>query len=291
VAAGPRHPTAALSGPIEVDPDRIGVWGTSFSAAHAFVGAAIDRRVKAISGQAPFISGRATYANLARVNNLVVGPDIFTADRRARAEGKPPVMIPVVDTDPSALVGLPTPDSYAYFTHARADLDPDWPNQVNLRRWCEPAAAHDEQLIRNAQQWAWWKRVKAAGARETWRMPEPYAGADSDVPLDRALDERDRPGDQAAYRMALKQIRNANYRDIDAWAHSGNEALGRADTVTGNSPTADRRRSAAIEEALGLQWREPASRERSPILCTTTKPKTSKADPVASPRSEHSTTR
>jgi hypothetical protein len=116
-----------------VDPDRIGVWGTSFSAAHAFVVAAIDRRVKAVSGQAPFISGRATYANLARVNNLVAGPDIFTADRRARAMGDPPATLPVIGTDPGELVGLPTPDSYAYFSHAKAELDPDWPNEVTLR--------------------------------------------------------------------------------------------------------------------------------------------------------------
>jgi uncharacterized protein len=117
----------------EVDPDRIGVWGTSFSAAHAFVVAAIDRRVKAVSGQAPFISGRATYANLVRVNNLVAGPEIFTADRRARADGKAPAMVPVIGTDPGELVGLPTPDSYEYFSHARAELDPSWPNEVTLR--------------------------------------------------------------------------------------------------------------------------------------------------------------
>jgi cephalosporin-C deacetylase-like acetyl esterase len=49
----------------EVEGGRIGVWRTSFSAAHAFVVAAIDRRVQAVCGQAPFISGRATYANLA----------------------------------------------------------------------------------------------------------------------------------------------------------------------------------------------------------------------------------
>jgi hypothetical protein len=117
----------------EVDPDRIGVWGTSFSAAHAFVVAAIDRRVKAVSGQAPFISGRATYANLVRVNNLVAGAEIFTADRRARADGKAPATVPVIGTDPGELVGLPTPDSYEYFSHARAELDPDWPNEVTLR--------------------------------------------------------------------------------------------------------------------------------------------------------------
>jgi dienelactone hydrolase len=117
----------------EVDPDRIGVWGTSFSAAHAFVVAAIDRRVKAVSGQAPFISGRATYANLARVNNLVVGPDLFTADRQARALGNPAATIPVIGDDPGELVGLPTPDSNEWFTHAREELDPSWPNEVTLR--------------------------------------------------------------------------------------------------------------------------------------------------------------
>lgn len=117
----------------EVDPDRIAVWGTSFSAAHAFVVSAIDRRVKAVCGQAPFISGRATYANLARVDNLVAGPEIFTADRRARARGEAPAVIPVIGTDPGRLVGLPTPDSYEFFTRARAEFDPTWPNEVTLR--------------------------------------------------------------------------------------------------------------------------------------------------------------
>jgi pimeloyl-ACP methyl ester carboxylesterase len=117
----------------EVDPDRIGVWGTSFSAAHAFVVAAIDRRVRAVCGQAPFISGRATYANLVRVNNQVVGPGRFTADRRARARGESPAMVPVVGTDPTTLVGLPTADAYSFFVEARATLDPQWPNEVTLR--------------------------------------------------------------------------------------------------------------------------------------------------------------
>ncbi|OBA58977.1 acetylxylan esterase [Mycobacterium sp. 1100029.7] len=117
----------------EVDPERIGVWGTSFSAAHAFVVAAIDRRVQVVCGQAPFISGRATYANLARVNNEVVGPDCFTTDRRARARGKAPAVVPVVGTDPSVLVGLPTADAYEFFAHARTELDPQWPNEVTLR--------------------------------------------------------------------------------------------------------------------------------------------------------------
>jgi len=128
-----QHAITTAQNRIEVDAERIGVWGTSFSAGHAFVVAAIDRRVKAVCGQAPFISGRATYANLARVNNLVVGPEAFTADRRARARGEAATTIPVVGRDPGVLVGLPTPDSYEFFTQARATLDPDWSNEVTLR--------------------------------------------------------------------------------------------------------------------------------------------------------------
>lgn len=128
-----QHAITCAQNRADVDPDRIGVWGTSFSAAHAFVVAAIDRRVKAVSGQAPFISGRATYANLARVSNLVVGPDRFTADRRARALGEPAATVPVIGTDPGELVGLPTPDSFEWFTTARAEFDPTWPNVVTLR--------------------------------------------------------------------------------------------------------------------------------------------------------------
>ena len=41
--------------------------------------------------------------------------------------------MPVIGNDPGELVGLPTPDSYEWFTQARTELDPDWPNEVTLR--------------------------------------------------------------------------------------------------------------------------------------------------------------
>ncbi|MFD5029785.1 alpha/beta hydrolase [Streptomyces sp. NPDC058220] len=117
----------------EVDPDRIGVWGSSFSGGHAFVVAAVDQRVKAVSGQAPFISGRATYDNVARANNQVVDPKIFSDDRRARAAGHAPTMIPVIGEDPAQVTGIPTPDAHAWFTDARQRLAPEWHDEVTLR--------------------------------------------------------------------------------------------------------------------------------------------------------------
>ena len=42
------------------DPERIGLWGTSYSGGHAIVVGAIDRRVKCVVAQAPLISGYRT---------------------------------------------------------------------------------------------------------------------------------------------------------------------------------------------------------------------------------------
>ncbi|WP_328606971.1 alpha/beta fold hydrolase [Amycolatopsis sp. NBC_00345] len=128
----------------EVDPDRIAVWGSSFSAGHAFVVAAIDQRVKVVAAQAPFISGRATYANVAREDNQVIDPQRFADDRRARAAGQPAAMIPVIGTDPGQVTGIPTPDAHDWFSQAHKELAPEWHNEVTLRslellRGYEPA--------------------------------------------------------------------------------------------------------------------------------------------------------
>ena len=41
----------------DVDPERIGAWGSSYSAGHAFVVAAIDRRVKAVGARSQSSAG------------------------------------------------------------------------------------------------------------------------------------------------------------------------------------------------------------------------------------------
>jgi fermentation-respiration switch protein FrsA (DUF1100 family) len=91
----------------QVDGDRIGIWGSSYSGAHVLVVGAIDRRV------AP------TQA-------------MFEADREARYRGEAPAMIPVVapEGEPSA---LPTADSYDWFTTGGAERAPSWINECTLR--------------------------------------------------------------------------------------------------------------------------------------------------------------
>lgn len=115
-----------------VDAERIGLWGSSYGAAHAYVVAAIDRRVKAIVGQAPAISGSETFKQLVRIDNWAALDAAFAAERQALAGGAEPTLIPVVDPDPTAMSALPTPDSHQWFTRTADERAPAWRNEVTL---------------------------------------------------------------------------------------------------------------------------------------------------------------
>lgn len=53
-----RSAISYLQGEPGVDPDRIGIWGSSFAGGNVVVTAALDSRVKAVVGQVPAISGK-----------------------------------------------------------------------------------------------------------------------------------------------------------------------------------------------------------------------------------------
>ena len=117
----------------EVDPTRIGVWGSSYSGGHVLVLGAIDRRVKAVVAQVPLVSGSANIAELVRADFRAGFRQMFDADRAARFRGDPPAMVPVVAEDPLAPSALPTPDSWTWFTETGKTRAPSWKNEVTLR--------------------------------------------------------------------------------------------------------------------------------------------------------------
>lgn len=57
-----RSAISYLQGEPGVDPDRIGIWGSSFAGGNVIVVAALDSRVKAVVGQVPAISGKSAPA-------------------------------------------------------------------------------------------------------------------------------------------------------------------------------------------------------------------------------------
>ncbi len=117
----------------EVDSTRIGIWGSSYSGGHVLVVAALDRRVKAVVSQVPMVSGHDNVRALVRADFLAGFREMFDADRRARFQGQPPAMVPVVAEDPLAPSALPTADSWQWFTETGHSRAPSWKNECTLR--------------------------------------------------------------------------------------------------------------------------------------------------------------
>ena len=117
----------------EVDPERIGIWGSSYSGGHVLVVGAIDRRVKCVVAQVPLISGWDNVRALVRADFIAGFQTMFAEDRAARFQGKEPSMVPVVAEDPLAASALPTPDSWTWFTTTGRERAPSWRNEVTLR--------------------------------------------------------------------------------------------------------------------------------------------------------------
>ncbi|MEV6334644.1 alpha/beta fold hydrolase [Nocardia vinacea] len=87
-----------------IDPERVGIWGTSFAGGHVLVVAATDRRVRAVVSQVPLTNGWANFRSLVPSIMLPTGHAAIAADRQARASGKPHQTIKAASDDPTELV-------------------------------------------------------------------------------------------------------------------------------------------------------------------------------------------
>lgn len=120
----------------KLDGDRIGLWGSSFSGANALVVAGIDRRVKAVVSQVPFISGYDQFVlgnglgGLAGINQMV------NADRKNMVGGAEPGRVPLVrmPEDPAdQFVLFEDQDDYDYLVGGPEGPAPGWVNSVTIR--------------------------------------------------------------------------------------------------------------------------------------------------------------
>jgi pimeloyl-ACP methyl ester carboxylesterase len=116
----------------DVDPERIGLWGSSLSGGHVVVTAARDKRIAAISAQCPMLDGHASarkvrkqvgFADIARL----AAASIYDGVRAAL--GLSPYYVPLV-APPGELAAMPTADAYAGM---KAIVPPGWRNQVAAR--------------------------------------------------------------------------------------------------------------------------------------------------------------
>lgn len=112
----------------EIDPERIGIWGSSYSGGHALFLAAFDRRIKAAVAQVPAISGWRG-AVLAGMKPMLQQLLAERAKERTDRYGSEEAAYRPVVAPPGEPAMLATPDSYEFFIEA-ARRAPNWINRV-----------------------------------------------------------------------------------------------------------------------------------------------------------------
>ncbi len=113
-----------------IDPDRIVLWGSSFSGGHVLAVAASDPRVAAVVAQAPFTDGPATMrvvppANIARATAAGL------ADLAGWLAGRSPRMVPAVGA-PGSFAAMTAPEAVPGFA-AIVPHGSRWQNAVAAR--------------------------------------------------------------------------------------------------------------------------------------------------------------
>lgn len=115
----------------DVDPTRIGLWGSSFSGGHVVAAAVEDRDVAAVSSQGAMLDGLAALKHLIRRNGLHAVMTLSSQAAMDAARGKlgaARITWPVVG-EPGSQAVLTTPDSVPGYL---AITPPDWVNAISL---------------------------------------------------------------------------------------------------------------------------------------------------------------
>jgi len=120
-----------------VDPERIGLWGTSYSGGHALVVTALDDRVKCTVSQVPLVSGRRTFEAWVPEKSRPRFLERLAADRDGRARG-----------EPAAVTVAAIPGSETAEWAEAVDKDGSYGNEITVRsldllRSYEPIAFMD----------------------------------------------------------------------------------------------------------------------------------------------------
>ncbi len=110
-----------------VDSSRIGIWGTSFSGAHALSVAALDKRVKAVVVQVPY-AGSTMEQMIKRIES---NSNWLVQNRIEKYTKNINHYIPMVDSTGKYAV-LPQKEAYDWFTQTSKEKAPNWRNQMTI---------------------------------------------------------------------------------------------------------------------------------------------------------------
>lgn len=113
-----------------IDPDRIALWGSSFSGGHVLTVAAADPRIAAVIAQAPYTDSLPVIRRMP-VRNLVRAGVAAVRDAAGAVLGREPTLIPAAGP-PGTFAAMTEPDALTGF---RAMIGPEslWRNEVAAR--------------------------------------------------------------------------------------------------------------------------------------------------------------
>lgn len=100
-----------------IDPDRIVLWGSSFSGGHVLLVAESDPRIAAVIAQAPFTDSVPVIRRMSARNLLRAGA-LGLADRLGALAGRPPIYMPAVGP-PGSFAALTEPDAESGYASIR----------------------------------------------------------------------------------------------------------------------------------------------------------------------------
>ena len=115
----------------EVDPNRIGVWGFSYSGGHVLHLAAFDRRVKAVVAQMPTVNLFLNSRRLTSPLDLDELTTLLSQERIKRYQTGEVSYFPLV-APPGQPSFLPTPDAYTWVESAKSASEGRWENRITF---------------------------------------------------------------------------------------------------------------------------------------------------------------
>ena len=113
-----------------IDPDRIALWGSSFSGGHVLAVAAGDSRIAAVISQAPFTDSVAAIRAMP-VRNILRASLAAVRDQLGALVGRPPRYVPAVG-EPGSFAAMTAPEAKPGFD-AIVGSESLWRNEVAAR--------------------------------------------------------------------------------------------------------------------------------------------------------------
>lgn len=126
------HALTFLAARPDIDATRLGLWGTSYSGGLAIIAGALDRRVRCVVSQVPFLHGLRTLALTRSDEERRQLAALVERERLALAAGNPPSYVTVCDDDPARPVDSPGRLSHAWFTRYRPPGGLRWENRLTV---------------------------------------------------------------------------------------------------------------------------------------------------------------